>query len=115
MSSLVPPRVPLSEVRFVQDYVQLVFQDGTLSVYNEATVCSDGKRFSTGEPGFTDALVQLIGRRPESVRQDPETILKIHFDDGSTFAVLKANPGSTTLEAFQFTHEAGIVVGQNVP
>lgn len=115
MPPLVRPRVTLSEVRFVQDYVQLVFQHETLSVYNEATVCSDGKRLSTGEPGFADALVQLIGRRPKSVHEDSETMLTIHFDDGSTFTILKESPRSTTLEAFQFTHEEGIVVGHNVP
>ena len=113
MPPLVFPECPLSQVSFVQDYIQLVFQHETLSIYNPAEVCIFAKRIASGEPGFADALVHLIGRSTMSVQFNVNELLRLEFDDGSTVAVQKAAADSSSIEAFKFNGNNTIVVGQN--
>jgi hypothetical protein len=51
----------LGSVVFVRDYVQLDFDGPRLSLYVWPTVVTD-RRVDFGEPGYRDALCELIGR-----------------------------------------------------
>jgi hypothetical protein len=64
---------PLSQVVFVRDYVQLVFQDTTLSVYCSMSVALRRDSIGWHGPGWCDALVALIGQSVTSVDYLPRS------------------------------------------
>jgi len=105
---------PLSEVRFVHDYVHLVFQGTTLSCYNPVSVQSEGGPLTRLDSGFCDGLCRLIGHRvvdtvfvegvKASVRFANETVVSISLTPG-------AGVGP---EAFMLSDQSGLcVVEQN--
>ena len=106
------PKQLLSQVVFVQDYLQLVFQDCCLTVYNLATYSSVSGELRQGEPGFCDALVSLIDKtaRVEALADK----LLLHFSGGSLVSVPVSGPDTRGLEAWQFSQLGGpTVVEQN--
>lgn len=104
------PRKPVSQVEFVEDYLQLVFQDERFNFYDVEEVASDQRLLTRGQPGFCDALVDLIGERAVSVALGDTAELTLVFDGGSA---LRARQGSATgPEAWQFCGADGqIIVG----
>ena len=101
------PESPLSEVVFVHDYLQLVFQDERLSVFNPCSLTAPGLKLRTGEPGFCDALVSLIGQTASACAQSSE-LLSLSFSGGVVLAVLPDQSGS--VEAFAFHSEGNRVI-----
>ena len=106
------PVDPLSQVVFVHDYLQLVFQDCAFTLYNPATYAKDATVLRQGQPGFCDALVSLIdqGARAE-VRGEG---LLLHFVGGAVVSVSTSGPDARGPEAWQFGRLGGpYVVEQN--
>jgi len=63
MAPNLKPVEPLSQVVFIHDYLQLIFQDERFNIYNLAQVDLQGKKLTQGQSGFCDAVVSLIGQR----------------------------------------------------
>jgi hypothetical protein len=110
------PTEPLTQVVFVHDYVQLVFDTDILSVYNPMTFRgSQGAALEQGQIGFADALLGLIGAKASSVETSQVECLALQFESKGRLAVRRATDESARPEAFQFNSEAGrVVVQQNV-
>jgi hypothetical protein len=96
------PQSPLSQVVFVHDYLQLVFQGERLSIYNPCSLTGPGLNLQTGDPGFCDALVSLIGQTA-SACADSSELLSLSFSGGVVLAVLPDQLG--LVEAFTFHSE----------
>jgi hypothetical protein len=113
MRPRIQPAEAMSQVVFVHDYIQLVFQDDGFSIYNRATLHIGANLFIQGQPGFCDQLVALIGQRAV-VTAGPDHSLELAFDGGVRFAVPMGD-SATGPEAWQFhSLEGPIVVVQNV-
>ena len=89
---------PLSQVVFVHDYVQLVFQDRALSLFNSITYQHGASQLVQGDSGFCDALVGLIGK---SATADSDSgTLVLDFGTGQRVVVSGSGEGP---EAWVFT------------
>jgi hypothetical protein len=109
MSPDLLPTEPLSQVVFVHDYIQLVFQDACFSIYNIAELRRGDTSVLQGQPGFCDGLVGLIGLPLISVSARP--ILSLTFQGGVTLVVTEVCSGP---EAWQYNSPGcPIVVEQN--
>jgi hypothetical protein len=107
------PLEPLSQVCFVHDYVQLVFQDEGFSIYNRANIQVGAVQVAQGETGFCDALVALIGQRV--VATPDGHLLTLAFESGAELNVLGGDDDVNGPESFQFNGPDGfVVVEQNV-
>jgi hypothetical protein len=100
------PVEALTQVVFVHDYVQLVFEDERLSVYNMATVSVRGGILRTGAPRFAEALVALIGQRAEVIASP----FSLRFSNGATFTISFAPEDVRGPEAFTFVGKGGLMV-----
>lgn len=105
------PKEPVTQVVFVEDYLQVVFQDECFSFYDPVEVTSDRRLLTHGQSGFCDALVGLIGERAVAVAADENEQLTVVFGSG---AALRTRPDlGTCPEAWQFNGSDGqIVVGR---
>lgn len=109
MRRVLTPQSSLSEVVFLHDYLQLVFQDERLSVFNPCSLTGPGLMLRTGEPGFCDALVGLIGQTASACAHSSE-LLSLVFSGGIVLAVLP-DPSGSIVEAFEFHSESnGVIV-----
>jgi hypothetical protein len=103
------PAEPLSQVVFIHDYVQLVFQDERLSIYNPIAVSDAQSDLSCGGLGLRDALVGLIGQSAVSVAPPESFVLALSFERGQS--VLVSKRGATGIaEAFEFRGNDNLVV-----
>lgn len=104
------PTEPLSQVVFVHDYIQLVFQDACFSIYNTVELRQGETVTLQGCPGFCDGLVNLIGQSLISASVEPP--LSLEFQSGLVLVVQQPGDGP---EAWQYSSSTGsIVVEQNV-
>ena len=109
MSPDLLPTEPLSQVVFVHDYIQLVFQDSGFSIYNIAELRLGETSVFQGQLGFCDGLVGLIGLSLISVSARP--MLSLTFQGGVMLVVTEASSGP---EAWQYNSPGcPIVVEQN--
>ena len=107
------PESPLSQVVFVHDYLQLVFQDENFSLYNSVVVRVGAIEYEQGSTGFADSLISLVGETVIEVDGSEECALLLKFERGAQVMVLKAS-GAKCPEAFQFNgKQRSIVVDQN--
>ncbi len=114
MSQILTPLEPLSQVVFIHDYLQLVFQGESCTVYNLAKLMQNGIESIQGAPGFCDGLVSLIGQRISAVSTSVEHPLVLTFEGGEQFLVLSGVVGARGSEAFQFINRSNqIIVEQN--
>ena len=105
------PADSLSQVVFVHNYFQLVFQDSGFSIYNAATLNLNGVSLLQGQPGFCDRLVGLISQTLLAADALGDSSLVLTFQDGSTLSVGSAGPGP---EAWQYNSlGCSSVVAQN--
>ncbi len=84
----------LTSVAFVGDYVQLVFNGPTLSCFTWPTVKSGGSELRIGEPGYRDALCDLMSRAVSSAVEREGDGLRIDLGDAAI--VVKPVDGETT-------------------
>ena len=103
MAPNLTPIDPLTQVVFVHDYIQLVFQDTCFSLYNTTKLSIGERTVLQGQAGFADALVALIDLRVESVSTQSDSILELSFEGGTKLQVLRGEPYARGPEAFQFT------------
>lgn len=109
------PSDPLSQVVFIHDYFQLIFQDEGFSIYNVAEIEHRGMKVAQGEPGFCDAVVSLIGQRVTAVSRSDGHLLNLSFDEGAQLVVRSDNNAVRGPEAFEFSGKnQPLVVEQNV-
>jgi len=103
------PTEPLSQVVFIHDYLQLVFQGACFSIYNAAELRQGNNSLSQGKPGFCDGLVSLIGQPLTSASASPSLLLT--FQSGTVLVVAKSGQGP---EAWQYnSFGEPVVVEQN--
>jgi hypothetical protein len=109
------PSESLSEVAFVHDYLQLRFQEQVISIFNDILCESASISTRSGESGFCDAVVALIGQRVIEVADEPGFFLSLRFQGGCALRVLADDPAISGPEAWIY-HSAGvpIAVCQNV-
>jgi hypothetical protein len=112
---LIHPHEPLSQVVFVHDYIQLVFQDERLSAFNLCRLYTDeANMIDQGEKGFCDALVRLIGRKAEPVAHGEAECLALQFEGQAKLTVLATSGSLRSLEAFEYHGNTGhVIVQQN--
>ena len=108
-----PPRLlpesPISQVVFAHDYVQLIFQDENLSLYNSVVVRLGAIEYEQGSAGFIDALVSLIGEAVVEVGASEKFALLLNFEHRAQVQVLRTR-GVKGPEAFQFNGRHGLLV-----
>ena len=102
------PEDALSQVVFVHDYLQLVFQGCGFSLYNVVTYCQGATTIRQGRPGFSDALVSLIDQTA-SVETQPGALL-LRFSGGAILSFPTAGPDVRGPEAWQFNRLGGPTV-----
>ncbi|MEC5398114.1 hypothetical protein [Uliginosibacterium sp. H1] len=108
------PVEPLSQVVFVHDYIQLVFQAQGFSIFNLAQVTHRGLTLTQGNPGFCDALVSLIGCSVLQAHHCESYKLTLEFKNGESFFVPAAPAYVRGPEAFQYDgSNEYLVVEQN--
>jgi hypothetical protein len=78
---------PLSEVRFVHDYLQFVFWPHGLSVYVRLRVSTGGHFLSPTDAGFYDSICTLIGQKLVSVTRAEKVQLELLFSGGTALIV----------------------------
>ena len=69
----------LSEVAFVQDYIQLRFDGASLTFYSHPLIKTDWFDGKYPDSGSRDALCSLIGKEVSSVQLDDEKELVLVF------------------------------------
>ena len=74
---------PLSEIRFVHSYIQLVFLPHTLSLYPPLQVAINDRVLGAAEAGFYDNLCHLIGQKMVGAVRDPGVQLSFEFSGGT--------------------------------
>jgi hypothetical protein len=92
---------PLSQVVFVHDYLQLIFQEITLTVYCAVEVKTASGTVACRAPGWCDALVALIGKRVASVDYVPQRHLRLAFAGGDSATLSLRAPRAELNELFQ--------------
>lgn len=102
MDSRLVPVEPLSQVVFIHDYFQLVFQEERFTVYNRAAVAEGANLIRQGSTGFCDKLVGLIGQRVVAVTRTDAHVLCLRFSDGAAFQI-EVDEDRLWPEAFDFT------------
>ena len=112
MKPFLQPNYPLSQVVFVHDYLQLIFQDCVFSLYNLATYTASDITLTQGDAGFCDALVSLI---EQTVRVEVlPGKLSLYFDNGAVVSIPSTDEAIRGTEAWQFSRLGGsVVVDQN--
>ena len=110
MAPKLSPVGPLSQVVFVRDYLQLVFEDEVLSVYNLASLVLHGSEIHQESTGFCDGLVSLIGQRAVQIELAEQCALSLAFAGGAVLHVLGCESAVRGPEAFQFAGRDDLVV-----
>jgi hypothetical protein len=106
------PKDLLSQVVFVHDYVQLVFQDSGFTLYNPLIYQDKGVTLTQGDAGFCDALVKLIGSSA-TVETAPLQLV-FRFSNGASFHMAIAEAAVHGPEAWTFSRLGRpLVVEQN--
>jgi hypothetical protein len=105
------PTEPLSQVVFIHDYFQLVFQDSSFSIFNTTVIRFNGAFIQQGHQGFCDHLIGLIGQSVLGVAASDDSLLSLTFQDGTELSVTPIGQGP---EAWQFnTTGSPSVIAQN--
>ena len=92
---------PMSQVIFVHDYVQLVFQELVLTVYSPITLTAGPTSIAKSDRNFCGHLVSLIGSRVESVAHFPRSELQLRFEGGIDLSVSLRSEDANGPELFQ--------------
>lgn len=97
---------PLSQVVFIHDYLQLVFQDWTLTINPIEGVTVGARRVGWGQSGFSDALTALIGRRVADTSVERNSFV-IRFDDGTNVEISLDEAYAAGPEIMQLDNRSG--------
>ena len=91
----------LTGVCFVMDYLQLQFEDNTLTVLTPHDISVDGRRVQLGDLGYRDTLCDRITKVATGLTLREEE-LRISFDDGTAFTATLEVEGYAGNEAINF-------------
>jgi hypothetical protein len=105
----------MSQVTFVHDYVQLVFQDLVMTIYSPIAVMIGATPIVKGDPTFCDRLVALIGSRVESVTDVPIGQLRLRFEGGIDVSVSLRTEDANGPEFFQIDRPGFPIIVEQVP
>jgi hypothetical protein len=92
----------LASVEFVRDYVQLRFDGPVLSAYTMPKLDVHERKYSTGEDGYCDALVGMIGTVVTEVDVQSEMI-QIGFASGTQVTISLRDEDRLSTEAALFS------------
>jgi hypothetical protein len=95
----------LSQVVFIYDYLQLVFQRVHFTLLTPPTLTSGGRTYRYGESGFCDELVGLISSRATAAEHNDQDDLTITFATGASISVATTDPRATGPEAWQYVRD----------
>lgn len=101
MDSRLVPVEPLSQVAFIHDYFQLVFQEERFTVYNRVAIADRENVIRQGTVGFCDKLVEFIGQSVVTITQTDAYVLCLRFSGGAT-VMIEADHDPSWPEAFDF-------------
>jgi len=73
----------LSEVRFVHDYVQFIFEPHTLSLYAPLRVLAEGRSLGSTDVGYYDRICSLVGQHLIAVARQENEQLEFAFSNGA--------------------------------
>ena len=105
---------PLSQVVFVHDYIQLVFQGTYFNLYNRVTVHRGGCTLGPSDAGFADELRRLIGERVIDTLSEEGQFSAVKFERGTQVSVSLRAEDANGPEAFELGDNKGLcVVEQN--
>ena len=90
----------LSSVVFIHDYVQLVFQGRILNIYAPYTIKRGERRISSGEAGYADELVSLIGASVTDI-EERDDVISLAFDCGVSVRIADNADGSEAVSLHQ--------------
>ena len=114
MLATIKPKLPLSQVIFIHDYVQLVFQEARFTLYNEVTIAINEGLVAQGQVGFADALVGLLEQKVESASATALYSLELSFEQGAVVRVSRYDIHNPGPEAFMIhTDDGGIEIEMN--
>lgn len=107
------PTEPVTQVVFVHDYFQVVFDDERFNLCGRVEVRKNQQTLAAGQPGFGDALLALLGDRAAAVTVDEADELTIQFLSGATLRN-RPNPSGCGPEAWVFFGSNNLtIVGSN--
>ena len=89
----------LSSVEFVQDYIQLHFDDYTINLYNPVKVVEGSTTLQQGQVGFRDGLCNLINGIVRDVFYIEGDKVEVAFEGGSSVVVSIADKDYSGPEA----------------
>jgi len=104
------PEHPLSQVVFIHDYIQLVFQSATFTIYNSCSIELNGESISHGSRGFADQLVQQLGLHAQAQSATGEHALSLLFENGLALKVKRRDEKNPGPEAYEAHTDAGDIV-----
>lgn len=112
MLDLLMDAKPLSQVVFVHDYVQFVFQNTYFNLYNPVTVGLGDRTLSRNDLGFCDELCRLIGHRVVDTSTEVGRVASVEFENGTRVSVSLRTEDATGPEAFELGDNKGTCVVQ---
>jgi hypothetical protein len=89
----------LSSVEFVQDYIQLHFDDYTMTLYNPIKIIQGSSSLRQEESGFKDVLCHFINRNVRDVSYTKGEKVEVVFDSNSSVVVCIADKDYSGPEA----------------
>jgi hypothetical protein len=98
----------LSSVEFVHDYVQLRFDGHCLTIYSTAhTIAASGLSLRWVQPGYRDALCNLISHKVRAIEMYLSEKLSLTFDNDSVWTLSLRDSDYRGPEALMLTDENG--------
>jgi hypothetical protein len=105
---------PLSEVVFIHDYIQLVFQGTRWSLYNPVSAHRSGCTLTASDIGFADELRRLIGQRVVGTSTESGQFSAVTFEEQTQVSVSLRREDAVGPEAYELGDDKGLhVVEQN--
>ena len=96
----------LSGVNFVMDYLQLQFNDLSLTVLTPLVVHETNRNLGLGDLSYRDSLCERITHIVTDVALAEDT-LNVEFDDDSKFSIALTDEGRAGNEALVFQFREG--------
>jgi hypothetical protein len=101
---------PLSQVVFIHNYIQLVFQGMSFNLYGAVTLYRSGCTLMRKDVGFCDELCRLIDQRVVSTTSEYGQYAAITFSGGTTVSVSVRPEDNVGPEAFYLGDNKGLMV-----
>jgi len=102
--------IALSEVRFVHDYVQFIWEPHTLSLYAPLRVLAEGRPLARSDVGFCDSICSLIGQSLTAVTRQEHEQLEFAFSNGTKVLVSLRSEDAVGPEVAQLSTPGGEIM-----